>query len=78
MEVGSPRSDRDAEQHADLERGDRERDGQVADHDQSPGDRRGEQVAPGAALPVDDHADAGNIVFKGMSSPTVPTATYDS
>ena len=36
-----------------------ERDDQVAEHEQRPRDRRGEQLAPGAALAVDDHAEAG-------------------
>src|SRR5215467_11201238 len=47
------------DQYRDLQQADRDGDGHVAEHDQATGDGGGEQLAAGAAGPVDDHADAG-------------------
>jgi hypothetical protein len=47
--------DGDGDQNADLQAGDRERDEQIPEHEQAPRDGRGEQLALGAALPVDDY-----------------------
>ena len=57
VELGAPQ-DRRRDQHDDLQRGDGQRDDKVRDHDQGTGDRRGEEIAPRAALAVEDHADA--------------------
>ena len=54
-----PRATRDGDQHADLKRGDGERDDEVAEHEQRARDRGGEQLALGAVLAVADHADPG-------------------
>ena len=56
---GDPACDGDRDQHTDLEAGDRERDEEVAEHEQSARDRRGEQLALGAVLAVADHAEPG-------------------
>ena len=58
VEVGAAQRGRD-DQHDDLERGDHQGDGEVGEHDQRAAHRRGQQVAAGAALAVDDDADAG-------------------
>ena len=49
----------------DLERADGHRDGHVAEHHEAAGDGRGEEVALGAALPVDDHADTAEDAAQG-------------
>ena len=55
----APRSTAATIEHDDLERGDHQGHGEVREHDQRAAHRRGQQVAAGAALPVDDDADAG-------------------
>ena len=56
-EVDLPR-DCEPDQRRDLEAGDRERDDEVAEHEQRARHRRRQQLALGAALAVDDHAEA--------------------
>ena len=53
-----PAQDGGSDQRRQLQAGDRERDREVAEHEQAPVDRRGEQLPLGAALAVDDDADA--------------------
>ena len=48
-----------ADQDADLERRHAERDDQVPEHEQRARHRRGQQLALGAGLAVDDHAEPG-------------------
>ena len=55
-----------------LEGAHRQGDGEVAEHDERPGHRRGQQITPGAALPVDDHADAGEHAVDGNEEPHGP------
>ena len=75
VELGAAQGGR-ADDHEDLQRAERDGDDEVADHDQRPGDRGGEQVASGAAESVDDDAEARTVMqLSGTSSPMVDTAT---
>ena len=58
MLKAAPRQHGGHDEGDDLEGADRDRDGQVAEHHERSGDRRGEEVSLAAALAIDDHADA--------------------
>ena len=59
MWKAAPRSADEPDQHRDLKRGQAERHGEVAEHEVGARDRRGQELALGAAVAVDDHAQPG-------------------
>jgi hypothetical protein len=54
---------------ADLQGGEGERDREVAEREERPRDRSGEQIALGDVVAVDDHADPGEHRVDGNQEP---------
>jgi hypothetical protein len=69
------RADRGPDQGGQLQTGDGERDGEVAEHEEWSVDGGSQQLALGAAFPSMMTPMPENIVFSGMSRPMVATAT---